>query len=234
VGRKPAEEEPAGQPRVSSPDPLVLGEGEGAYHEARCPVCEAPKAVLRTVRLDVPYFGEVFETVFMCRSCGFRHADTMLSKRGSPAEYSLKVVDDGDLFVRAVKSSSATVVVPELGLLWEPGPASTAEVTNAEGLLRRFEDAVRRAMTLFEGEETQARGRQLLRQIDAVIAGRKVVTLVLKDPYGNSALLDDRGRVVRRDLSVKEAAELMTGEYVFDMGEGRPTGLRKVAKKGGG
>jgi zinc finger protein len=224
----------SGAPKVSSDDPLMMGEREASYTEARCPACDSPKAVFRTVGLDVPFFGEILETIFICPACGFKHADTMLPKRSAATEYSIEVRDDADLFVRAVKSSSATVAVPDLGLLWEPGPASLAQVTNVEGLLRKFEDAVRRAMALFDDGATQANARKLIRELHAVIAGRARVKLVMKDPYGNSALLDDRGRVTIRELPEKEAAELVTGEYVIDIEDGRPAGLRKVERKGRG
>jgi zinc finger protein len=222
----------AGAPKVSSEDKLMLGSREASYTQARCPACDSPKAVFRTVGLDVPFFGEVLETIFLCAACGFKHADTMLPKRSAPTEYSIEVRDDGDLFVRAVKSSSATVAVPEFGLLWEPGPASESQVTNVEGLLRRFEDALHRAMTLYGDDETQARGAALIEKIEAVIDGRARATVVMRDPYGNSALLDDRGRVTVRELAAKEAAELLTGEYVIDIEDGRPAGLRKVESKG--
>jgi zinc finger protein len=200
------------------------------YHESRCPVCDAEDAVLRTVRLDIPYFGEVFESVFLCARCGFKHADTMVPHRGTPAEFSIRVETEKDLFVRAVKSSSATIEVPELGLLWEPGPASTAEVTNVEGLLRRFEDAVRRAMSLFDEPGATKKGKALLKAIDDVVEGRAAATLVVKDPYGNSALIDEGRRVAKRELSAKEATALATGEYVIDLEGGRPAGLRKVPR----
>lgn len=223
-----ADDHPPAEPRVSSDEPLVLGQGEAVYRSARCPSCEASEATLRTLRLDIPYFGEVFETVFLCGRCGFRHADTLLPRVQPPCEFSLRVENDGDLFVRAVKSSSATVEVPDLGLLWEPGPASNAEVTNVEGLLRRFEDAVRRAMALFETDATAAKGRELLGALEQVIGGRRSVTLTIKDPYGNSALIDPRGKASRRELAPSEAASLLTGEYIFQIGGGQPSGVQKA------
>ena len=219
---------PPSDPRVSSSDPLVLGEGEASYITVRCPSCAAPEAMLRTLALDLPYFGEVIESVFLCAQCGFRHTDMVVPRRSTPTEFSIRVEGERDLFVRAVKSSSATVEVPELGLLWEPGPASTAEVTNVEGLLMRFDDAVRRAMALFEGEDTAAKGREILAALAEATDGRRTVTVVLRDPYGNSALIDPRGRATRRELSEKEAEDLATGEYVFDLQAGHPVGLRRT------
>jgi zinc finger protein len=227
-GDNPRGQAPPADPRVSSSDPLLLGEGEATYISVRCPSCAAPEATLRTLGLDIPYFGEIIESVFLCARCGFRHTDMMIPRRSTPTEYSIKVEGERDLFVRAVKSCSATVEVPELGLLWEPGPASNAEVTNVEGLLMRFDDAVRRAMALFEGEDNAAKAREILAALADANDGRRVVTVVIRDPYGNSALIDPRGRVTRRELSPKEAEELATGEYVFDLQGGQPVGLRRV------
>jgi zinc finger protein len=228
-----ADDDPRGQappadPRVSSSEPLLLGEGEASYISVRCPSCAAPEAMLRTLALDIPYFGEVLESVFLCSKCAFRHTDMVIPRRSTPTEYSIRVEGERDLFVRAVKSSSATVEVPELGLLWEPGPASNAEVTNVEGLLMRFDDAVRRAMVLFEGEESAAKAREILAALAEATDGKRVVTVVMRDPYGNSALIDPRGRATRRELSEREAEELATGEYVFDMQGGQPVGLRRT------
>lgn len=221
-----AEREPAGV-RVSSDEPLVLGEGEANYATARCPVCSTLGATLRTFRLDIPYFGEILETVFLCTQCGFKHADTLIPRTQAPVEYTIRVEGDADLFVRVVKSSSATVEVGELGLLWEPGPASIAEVTNVEGLLRKFEDAVRRGMVLFATPETDSRGAEILAALERVIDGKLPVTLRLRDPYGNSALIDPGGRVKSRGLTREEAEDLPTGEYVLDLGAGEAATLRR-------
>lgn len=218
--------EPVGM-RVSGKEPLVLGQGEANYATARCPTCALDGATLRTFRLDLPYFGEVLETVFLCARCGFKHAEMLIPRTQAPVEYTIRVEGDEDLFVRVVKSSSATVEVGELGLLWEPGPASVAEVTNVEGLLRRFQDAVHRAVTLFATPQTDSRGAELLDALERAIDGRLPLTLTLKDPYGNSALIDPRGRVQSRQLAPEEAEALLTGEFILDLKAPEGPSLRK-------
>lgn len=216
---------PSAEPAISSDEPI--SRGEPSYVSASCPVCASTEAVLRTHLLEVPYFGEVFETVFLCPACGFRHADTLVPRIGEPMEFSIRIEGERDLFVRAVKSSSATVSIPELGLLWEPGPASVAEVTNVEGLLNHFQDAIDRARVLFPEPEAQKRALNLSRRIRALIDGRTSVTLLLRDPYGNSALVGEPPRVTRRVLGAAEAAELATGEYILEASnDGRPVQLR--------
>jgi zinc finger protein len=200
---------------------------------APCPVCAEPRATLRTIQLDLPYFGEVFETVFMCPACGFRHADTLIPRVGEPTEFTLRVEGERDLFIRVVKSSSATVEVPELGLLWEPGPASEAEVTNVEGLIVHFEDAVGRARVLFPGRDAQERADELSDKLQALRDARGQATLVLKDPYGNSALVGGEGRVRRRVMGAEEASALATGEYILEASSaGRPEQLRRATDHG--
>jgi zinc finger protein len=164
--------------------------------------------------------------VFLCAACGFRHADTLLPRIQEPTEFTIRVEGEQDLFVRAVKSSSATVELPELGLLWEPGPASIAEVTNVEGLIRHFGDAVARAKALFPAPEAQSKAVELTRRLEALVAGKEPATLILKDPYGNSALLGEAPRVARRVLPAAEAEALDTGEYVLEVApDGRPKRL---------
>jgi zinc finger protein len=227
--KKPAAGPKGPEPQVSGPRPLGIEDVPAIYLEAPCPVCASPKSALRTITLDIPYFGEVFESVFLCPACGFKHADTLIPRIGEPAEFSLRVSKEEDMFVRAVKSSSATVEIPELGLLWEPGPASLSEVTNVEGLLRRFDDAVGRAQVLFGTKQAKAKGDQIRAKIAAVIDGKGVLTVLLKDPYGNSALIDPSGRVKRRVMSPQEAREMPTGEYLLEMGDnGTPSSVRRA------
>ena len=119
---------PDESPRIAGDEPLLLGEGDASYMTVPCPACASKSAALRAIRLDVPYFGEIVESIVICAECGFRHADTLIPRVSAPVEYSLRVESEQDLFVRAVKSSSGTIAVPEMGLLWEPGPASLAEI----------------------------------------------------------------------------------------------------------
>jgi len=227
VGAHPRGRDGSGEPAISSDAPI--SRGDPSYVTAPCPVCAAPDATMRTILLEVPYFGEVFESVFMCAACGFRHADTLLPRIGEPTEFSIRLTQERDMVIRAVKSSSATVAVPDLGLLWEPGPASIAEVTNVEGLLLRFEEAIGRARVLYPEPEARARADELSGRLKALIDGRASATLVIKDPYGNSALIGGPPRVARRVIPADEAAELLTGEYILDASDvGQPVRLRPV------
>lgn len=61
------------------------------------------------------------------------------------------------------------------------------------------------------------RGNQLLETIDAVKRGEQRMTLILDDPFGNSAIVSPRAQ--RRTLTKHEAEGLKTGMMTIDVSE---------------
>lgn len=58
-------------------------------------------------------------------------------------------------------------------------------------------------------EESKKRAEEILRRMDAAVSGEDEITIVLKDPYGHSAIVpeeDDKLEV--RELDEEEAEEL--------------------------
>ena len=121
----------------------------------KCPACGiegVAKSIMK--ELEIPHFGKVLETTIQCPSCGFRHSDVIALEQNDPAKYVIEI-NKNNLSVRVVRSQSATVEIPELGVKVEPGPKSEGYVTNIEGVLTRFEDAVKKALNLFDDAQSQ-------------------------------------------------------------------------------
>ena len=118
----------------------------------KCPACFVEgKAKSIMKELEIPHFGKVLETTIQCPECGFRHSDIIALEQNDPAKYIIEI-NKNNLSVRVVRSQSATVTIPELGVKVEPGPKSEGYVTNIEGVLTRFESAVQKALNLFDDE----------------------------------------------------------------------------------
>jgi zinc finger protein len=188
--------------------------------DASCPLCGGPGLQMRSMALDIPYFGDALQTTVLCGSCGFRHADVLLTKQGAPTRHTLHVRDAGDLSARVVRSSSCTVRVPEIGAVMEPGPRSDAFISNAEGVLHRF-----REIFEFLGRNGSTKPRRdgargSLDRLAGMIEGREPFTLVLEDPFGNSGILHDAGRV--EGLSDDEVRGLKTGVFTLELRPGGP------------
>ena len=91
----------------------------------RCPSCGATGTFQIKGRIDdIPYFGEVMETLLTCSNCSLRHTDVMCLGERKPMRYEFKITSETDLMARVVKSSTGTMKAPELGVIVEPGPAS--------------------------------------------------------------------------------------------------------------
>ena len=91
----------------------------------------------------------------------------------------------------------------------EPGPKSEGYVTNVEGMLTRFEGAVKKALQLFEDEQSQANAKKTLAEIQELIKGNGTATLIIDDPFGQSNIVSDD--VVISEIPEDELKELKTG-----------------------
>lgn len=175
----------------------------------KCPACGiegVAKSIMKEI--EIPHFGNVLETTLLCPSCGFRHSDVIALEQNDPAKYVLEI-NKNNLSIRVVRSQSATVIIPEVGVKVEPGPKSEGYVTNVEGVLTRFEDAVIKALNLFEDEESQTNAKNTLTQIQELKKGNGTATLIILDPFGQSNIVSEKVEVL--EIPEDELRTLKTG-----------------------
>lgn len=175
----------------------------------KCPAC-AVEGVAKSImkELEIPHFGKVMETTIICPSCGFKHSDIISLEQNDPAKYVLEI-NRNNLSIRVVRSQSATVIIPELGIKVEPGPKSEGYVTNVEGVLTRFESAVKKALNMFEDEESQINGKEILSQIQELKKGNSTATLEILDPFGQSNIVSENVEIL--EIPEEELRDLKTG-----------------------
>lgn len=162
----------------------------------------------------IPYFGEIMESTLLCSECGYKHSDTICLEQKEPVRYTMKITKE-TLNVRVVKSQTATLSIPELGLKVEPGSKSQGYVSNVEGVLNRFESAVATAMSWAEEENIKVNALKILEKIENLKSGEDVTaTLVIEDPFGHSTIVDKTAE--HRKLSEEEIKNLNTGFMTID------------------
>ena len=184
---------------------------------ADCPICNAHQSMEVTTKTEIiPYFGEIMESTLLCSECGYKHSDTICIDQKDPVKYTL-IVGKDNLNARVVKSQSTTITIPEIGLKVEPGPQSQGYVSNVEGVLNRFEKAVKTALSWAEEDYAKQNAVQILEDIERVKNGQKEVTMVLEDPFGHSMVMDETA--VKSELTVEEIENLETGFTTFENGE---------------
>jgi zinc finger protein len=111
-------------------------------------------------------------------------------KHGEPVRYVHRTATQEDLAIRVVRSMSASIEIPELGVRIDPGPTCQGFVSNIEGVLDRIVHAIGSAIIDGDAEERE-NARLLLEKIARVKRGELPVTLILEDPSGNSAIVSD-------------------------------------------
>ena len=175
----------------------------------KCPACSIEgqaKSIMREI--EIPHFGNVLETTIQCPSCGFKHSDIIALEQNDPAKYVLEI-NKNTLSVRVVRSQSATVSIPEVGVKVEPGPKSEGYVTNVEGMLTRFEDAVKKALNLFDDDESQKNAKNTLNHIQELKKGNGTATLIIHDPFGQSNIVSENVEIF--EIPEEELHDLKTG-----------------------
>jgi len=179
-----------------------------------CPVCNGKGTAESTTKTEnIPHFGEILESSLKCRSCGFKHNDVICLEQKEPVKYTLTINKD-NLFSRVVKSQSATVSIPELGIKVEPGPKSAGYVSNVEGVINRFLEGVKQALAIFDNEESQKNGLNILKKLNKIANGEMEAVLVIEDPYGQSNIMDIN--VKKEKLQEEELKHLKTGFTIFE------------------
>jgi len=186
--------------------------------DAPCPQCaDGGTLTMLAMNSEIPYFGEHTQITILCSSCGWKHTDFIPSDGEKPGFSSLVVDNEQKMMVRIVRSSSCTVRIPELDLEVSPGGSSSGYVTNIEGVINRFETAIK---TIIRGDDDGKGGEiamQILETLHHVKKGMGEVSLELLDPRGRSQII--HGEVISRELNDNEREGLETGPEipVFDL-----------------
>jgi zinc finger protein len=119
--------------------------------------------------------------------------NTQILTEKEPVRYEMIVKAGEDLSIRIIRSMSASLEVPELGVRIDPGPACEGFISNVEGVLDRIEKIVKGALN-WGNDEEQENARLLLDRIAEVKCGSFPITIILEDPSGNSAIVSDKAK----------------------------------------
>ena len=130
-------------------------------------------------------------------------------------EHKFCISTKSDLTVRVIRSTSATIYIPELRITIEPASASEAIISNIEGILVRVRSAVEQAGSFAEDSNKKEKAKQLLKKIDQLSSGEGSATIIIKDPMGNSGIISEKTKT--RELTADEVKSLETGMTVIDL-----------------
>ena len=177
-----------------------------------CQQCSTEGITMLTSSSEIPYFGEYTQITLCCDNCGWKHTDFIPSEGVLPGFWSLEIDESDKLDARVVRSSSCTVRIPEVEIEVFPGSSSSGFITNIEGLINRFIDAIGTIVRGANGDsddDGEEEALALLEKLDNVKSGLESVTIELLDPRGRSQIVHDQAD--SRELEQDEADALQIG-----------------------
>jgi zinc finger protein len=144
---------------------------------------------LREAEISLPYFGKVLITTLLCGTCGYRHSDVLSLEDHGPKRYVVKVSKRDDLKIKIARSGAASIEIPEFGFRLDPGDESQSFITNIEGILLKFEEAIWKLKALDSTKATEL--KEKLRLIELAREGKVAFTVIVEDPLGNTVVIED-------------------------------------------
>lgn len=178
-----------------------IHEGEVYSFPASCPGCTRPCATNMKM-VNIPFFKQVVLMSTVCEHCGYRSNEVKtggeVPEKGR--KITLKVENSDDLARDVLKSESAALSCPELGLRVEPGTLG-GRFTTIEGLLTQFRKDLRaQAFGLEDGDdeaeiakvgdsvvtESKRTWDEFFAALTEAIEGRTKFTMVIEDPLASS------------------------------------------------
>ena len=166
------------------PRPLKILE-----YKARCPLC-GKEGVVEEFLYKIPFFGEVLLSTFKCPHCGYKHSDVTSLEESEPVQILYRIEKPGDERALFIKSSAATIKIPEVDIEVSPGLFSQGEITTVEGVITRVIDVLRYAC-----ENPSPACSSKIDYLEGVLRGLKPVTIVVSDPTGVSRILSEKAIV---------------------------------------
>ena len=158
----------------------------------KCPMCGKDKLTLTEEDYEVPHFGKCFLMTMHCDSCHYHTSDVETEENKGPIKITFEVEKEDDMKVRVIKSSDATVKIPQMRMSMEPGTASTGFLSNIEGLLNRFKKIIESERDNADDPSVRKKAKNLLKKLWKVELGDEKLKIIIDDPSGNSAIVSDR------------------------------------------
>jgi len=157
----------------------------------KCPSCKDGMIKINKTIYDSKDGDKMLILKFECTECNFSKNDIVpMASNTSPGIMTLKVENENDLKSKIYRSPTGKLDIPELELQVEPGPRAEFYFTNVEGILFRFERAVRIYINNLDESDSQFEDiEEILSDLDKAMNGKFPFTLKITDLAGGSYII---------------------------------------------
>lgn len=157
----------------------------------KCPSCKNGTITINKTIYDSQDGDKMLILKFECTECNFTKNDIVpMATNTIPGIITLKVESENDLKSKIYRSPTGKLEIPELELQVEPGPRADFYFTNVEGILVRFEGAVRIYKNNLDESDSQFKEiEEILGDLDKAMKGTFPFTLKITDLAGGSYVI---------------------------------------------
>lgn len=168
-----------------------------------CPVCHEKTLTLRENEQEIPFFGKTHVFSMTCSNCKFNKADVEADEPKESCKITITIDSEKDQKIRVIKSSLATVKIPQMRMDVQPGPASNGYISNIEGLLKKFKEIIEQQKNETEDPKVRKHAKNLLKKLWKVSLGEIPLKIIIEDPSGNSAIISEKAKIEKLKVSKK-------------------------------
>ncbi|MAG45237.1 MAG: hypothetical protein CMH63_00495 [Nanoarchaeota archaeon] len=160
-----------------------------------CPFCNKKELTLIENTYNIPHFGKCFLLSMKCSNCSYSKSDVEAEERKEPTSQTFKIESKKDLNIKVIRSSEATIKIPQLKMDSRPSVASIGYISNIEGLLLRFKKIIEEQRDSADDPKVRKAAKNLLKKLWKVELGEAPLKITIEDPSGNSAIISEKTEV---------------------------------------
>lgn len=157
----------------------------------KCPSCNQGQIKINKIIYDLKDGDQMVILSFNCDTCEYSNSDIIpISTNMKPGILTLEIKNENDLKSKIYRSPTGKLEIPELELEVDPGPRADFYFTNVEGILLRFERAVRIYRNNLEKDDSQVKEiDEILDDLKKATKGSLPFTLKITDLTGGSYII---------------------------------------------
>ena len=166
----------------------------------KCPVCNNNTLETTIVEENIEYFGKMVIITSYCSTWGYKHNYIIMPDQKESVKITFVASGEEDLKVRVIRSSFASIKIPEIGVSIDPITNGESFVSNVEGVLMRVINILSQLLRDSD-EKKRIEILERLKKIGRMRNGLEKFTIIMEDPTGNSAILSNRAVVIKEKIN---------------------------------
>ncbi|MFX1238358.1 MAG: ZPR1 zinc finger domain-containing protein [Promethearchaeota archaeon] len=157
----------------------------------KCPSCTKGIIKIQKTIYDSQDGDQILILKYECNDCGYLTKDVVpLSSKMKPGVILMRIKNEKDLGSMLYRSPTGKLEIPELELVVEPGPKADFYLTTIEGILFKFESAVKIYKNSLEYNDPEfTRVSKIIDDLQEAKKGKFPFTLKITDNAGGSYIM---------------------------------------------